>query len=711
MLESIPAQQTTDSVPTTDRAAALPGGTVAAAQRHKPTPAPKSSQYTTAVYIVALLALLVVAQAETPRRLVYIMFGFYLAAAAVWVGSQYLEIRSGSISVAKGKVIGALIIIGLASIGIGALFDWKNWLYDWPIHPSTFIVLGVLAVYLGLGYGVARMRARIGQRHDVVDETGARQPSAVWVRVWTQKHRGALIGLAALSLVFALGAWLLGDVNIYFAAALLGVPVVGFPWILAVLSEYAIGDLHQARQAGDGKLLRGLGLGGVVLALIGGVVAAVWGGSPFPFYVMFALAALIFALTSSTLADIAIVLGLVALMGVTPSQDPPLEEPSASDDNVLIALGDSYMSGEGAQTFIEGTDEGDGNECRRASTAWAVKAGRSALFDGVIFLACSGADTYNVRKAGDGFAPPPENQTGEPNTQLAMYDALSYRPADPALVVMSIGGNDAGFATIGLTCLAPGDCDDPEPEKLWRAGNLDRVENRLRQVYEQVDKEFDSSPVAIIPYPDPMAAAAPCPDADLTTKDVKFIRTFLTKLNERIKKVADDYGFHYVDDAITSLKRDHLQLCDDANEGNPGLNFIGLRSVSGLPAQRFNPTKWHHNSLHPNKRGHEALYRAFERWLESEGGLAKLPNRTDTVNEKRTQPATERYDGNGDCSTFDVDGDRGCKALSTAWAFDQTGKFVLERGIVAVAVIAGAWLASAVFFASRRRRPGDPAPQ
>ena len=143
------------------------------------------------------------------------------------------------------------------------------------------------------------------------------------------------------------------------------------------------------------------------------------------------------------------------------------------------------MSGEGADIYYSESDQERGqhkNHCNRAPTAWAAMAGQtSRLFDSVAFLACSGARTYNVRHE----VPPPERartsktaQYNEPGTQLDQVDALKERLGEdfnPSLVVISLGGNDAGFSTIGIMCLAPGDCI--EKRELWER-NLDEVGRR-----------------------------------------------------------------------------------------------------------------------------------------------------------------------------------------------------------------------------------------
>lgn len=97
----------------------------------------------------------------------------------------------------------------------------------------------------------------------------------------------------------------------------------------------------------------------------------------------------------------------------------------------VVAIGDSYMSGEGAGTFYQETDRPGADLCHRASTAWpvrvtdALRSDPPAGYDSVslTFVACSGAQTMNVLP-GESFSDPdqaarsqeqyPTAQGGEP---------------------------------------------------------------------------------------------------------------------------------------------------------------------------------------------------------------------------------------------------------------------------------------------------------
>jgi lysophospholipase L1-like esterase len=605
--------------------------------------------------------------------MVVVVFVLFTVVATVWVRGQYAEPVDGRpwslpwpwLLLLAVAAITCLVVYGVARKAGPA---W-----------GTLLLVGIVLAYLTAGFLVTRLRTI---------------PRRLW---W---------GLALVFLGAVAGAVLLmvlGDAGAGWVITLAAVAAFSLPPGVAMLSEAAIDRLAKA----GGPLRRGLivlgalGFGAVSMTAVDAAESR-WVLLPFA-----ALGLLVVALASATQADIVVVLALVALMGVTPQQARPPDEPTGGKQ-VLVALGDSYMSGEGARRFFAGTDEGGGNGCRRAPTAWAAMAGTAPLFDGIDFLACSGARTYNIRAdkaAGTPKLIEQEDVSGARDTQLLQYDRNkdSY---EPSLVVLSIGGNDAGFATIGQMCLAPGDCSTEK--SLWLAG-LDEVETELRRTYAEVREDFGEVPVVVIPYPSPIAedesgTATPCDEVALMASERTFITQFLDALNGRIRAAAAEAGFYYLAAMRNALRDAGLQLCDPRNEGRPGINFIGLRSVNGTPEQRFNPANWTHNSLHPNERGHAAMLRTFQIWRAENPQLDPVapPDEEAPSIEEAERPVP----GTDDCSVYDTTED-GCRAIGTRWALRAVGGLALPEGLLVILAAAGAWLAAVAFFGSRRRSPGS----
>jgi lysophospholipase L1-like esterase len=323
---------------------------------------------------------------------------------------------------------------------------------------------------------------------------------------------------------------------------------------------------------------------------------------------------LLLAIVSNTHADVALVLAGLCLLGTAPPERPlpPTLDPRGGS-RVLVAIGDSYMSGEGAASYYAGTDDAGGNQCRRAPTAYAVGlATRESRFDRVLFLACSGARTYNVVRGSDErrYA---AVQTGEPGTQI---DQLHSRGPSlrPALVIVGLGGNDAGFAMIGEACLAPGDCDT---QRLLFVHNLAKVERALVEVYRSLLASLPAGvPVVAVPYPQPIADARRCSGVALSKRERDFVREFVDLLDARVESAARAAGVHYLAEMKHALAVHRVQLCDRRKHA-AGVNFVDIASVNGLASQRFSPARWLHNSLHPNERGHDAMRRTLGAWLDA----------------------------------------------------------------------------------------------
>ena len=160
---------------------------------------------------------------------------------------------------------------------------------------------------------------------------------------------------------------------------------------------------------------------------------------------------------------------LLALLCAAPAQAGPGAGPTA-----VVSLGDSYISGEAGRwagnsvTPVgdkSGTDRAcqpagptcqvdksrvyvggsDANGCHRSDVAEIISA--SIAVAERINLACSGGQTKNIFRAASGGV----GQNGEQPQGDQLLPVA--RAKDVKLIVLSIGGNDLGFADIVASCL------------------------------------------------------------------------------------------------------------------------------------------------------------------------------------------------------------------------------------------------------------------
>ena len=429
------------------------------------------------------------------------------------------------------------------------------------------------------------------------------------------------VGFALALLLITLG---LGPIGAISAPAGLALMVFGL-LAAAVSTELHTEDWLDVHRSGGTRplvLRGGFALVGTAAALL------VFGVEPaYVAIIVLGTVGVVALVASDSDTGVLLVLGLVALVwALAPRTDEDLPEAMQldPDGDVIVAFGDSYISGEGAREFVAGTNETDpeqGNQCRRAPTAYPVtlveRATAEQIPDQVLFVGCSGAlavDLWGIRP----------NRT-EPLPQLTQYhDAVSddrgrddTRPdfaldeANVTAVLLTIGGNDAGFGDLGKACLAPGDCSTIGARFVDR---LEDVGRRLDVAYTKLEVELDGVPrdeagdlpVYVMAYPMPVKEGG-CWWTLLSAGDHEFIRAFVDDLNDTIQQVAEEHGFKFVAAVESSFVEDRLRICDRHTPRGLGMNFIALNPVSGRLIDVINPKNWIHNSFHPNEIGHEAM--------------------------------------------------------------------------------------------------------
>ncbi len=218
------------------------------------------------------------------------------------------------------------------------------------------------------------------------------------------------------------------------------------------------------------------------------------------------------------------------------------------------ALGDSYSSGVGTRTYYE-----DSGSCHRSPKAYPVLVAAN-LGAPLTFAACSGAKVPDV------------------------LNQLGSLTASTALVSVSVGGNDAGFADVITQCAKPWPytCTN----EINNANNYIRntLPGSLDNLYTQIHNRAPNARVAVVGYPrlfngeecNALARISPGEQSSLNqTADL-----LATTLSAR----AAAHGFGFVD--VRSAFTGHA-VCDDTEW------------LNGLS----NPIL---ESYHPNATGHSA---------------------------------------------------------------------------------------------------------
>jgi lysophospholipase L1-like esterase len=156
----------------------------------------------------------------------------------------------------------------------------------------------------------------------------------------------------------------------------------------------------------------------------------------------------------------------------------------------LLALGDSYSSGEGAGDYQAGTDGGD-NSCHRSRNAWPALLAHERGLAMVPSIACSGATLTDLLSGRAG-----SSQSERAVSQLARVSGT------PSIVTVTVGGNDLGFRSILENCIAV-DC----VARYHRASGdvldarIDALARRLPDAYRAIQAAAPKARVFVVDYP------------------------------------------------------------------------------------------------------------------------------------------------------------------------------------------------------------------
>ncbi len=387
----------------------------------------------------------------------------------------------------------------------------------------------------------------------------------------------------------------------------------------------------------------------------------------------------------------ALIAGLVVWVVADRTDAAPLD-PSPQGSGWIVALGDSYIAGEGAQLFFPDTNVTGHNDCRRSPSAFPYLVADS--FDKhLAFHACSGAIAEHIADVGQVKHP----RSGDPVGSLPQLDNPAP-PETPQLVLISIGGNDAFFGKIGKGCAMPGTCT--ELRDLF-TGNLPDVRARVAAALVAVADQFDGVPIVVVPYP-MMLSPLGCAGAPLDPREFSYLHEFVTDLDGAVSNAVADANQQRGNEQIVWFADgvnaySGAELCQPGRTGPLPINVVTLAPTEADSlADRMLPTNWIHNSFHPTARGHELMAAALEQFLAGRfpgfpaGSTASLP--PDPLG-----PAPVA--GDGYCTVHPT-----CAGDVDSWTTDQVVDAARGAFVPALLLFAGGW-GVAVLWQRRRRSP------
>lgn len=608
-------------------------------------------------FVTYFLALLIIAISAKSRSGLLVGIALVvLLVASIWVGHTIRgERRRATYRVGLARLVVA-VMVGVVSVALMFLSR---------LHPileiPAFAGLGMLVVSIGGLISEARRYRR-----------------------WEHVRGPVALGVAFVSLAAAL---------IFHPKSGLFIVVVVLSLVLANLGT----ELHsedRLRSRPEWNPLRVAALGALMMVIGVGLLVS-WGAGPVGgmIFALVVLALVSMATSDSDSLLVVVVIAFALIWASAPrvvGPDPELE--AHKDASYYLVVGDSYISGEGAQRYYEGTNTSKRNEqrtntCRRAPTAWAVRlAAKHTAAEvprRVLFIPCSGAVGANIR------ATAPLDRNGAPRGPAELEEFGTERVKRglkaPSFVLVSVGGNDAEFGTIGKTCVGPGDCAEVG-DMFFKA--LAKVEEQLDATYRDLRAAVGPDvPVVAVPYPIPVSDSGRCPDVFLGETERKFVVQFVRELNAVVESAATRGGFAYMNTMETALTKAGKRLCDGPS--GSGLNFLNWNPQAGNLWQSLTPTNWTHNSLHPNEGGHEAMREAADEWFQTNAGLRAGHV---TRGPHRTVRSVDQMLEFGATKLCTVQEKEACGLGKNDWLYEQGFRLVSSSFLAIVLAATGAWM-------------------
>lgn len=250
------------------------------------------------------------------------------------------------------------------------------------------------------------------------------------------------------------------------------------------------------------------------------------------------------------------VMGLIAAGAAATSL--ALSAVPAQAASSYVALGDSYSSGTGTRSYID-----DGTSCLRSTKAYPslIAAAKGYALN---FRACSGATIPDVT-----------------NTQLSALSSSTSR------VSISIGGNDAGFASVLTECALPGwasNCNGKIDAAQSFVNNV--LPGKLSTLYSSIRSKAPNAKVVVVGYP-----------RIFMGEDCNAFTWFSPAEETRLNQMAD----------LINSKTSAAATAKGFSFANPTSRFIG-HAVCDSPEWLNGLSNPIEESYHPNVAGHASGY-------------------------------------------------------------------------------------------------------
>jgi lysophospholipase L1-like esterase len=285
----------------------------------------------------------------------------------------------------------------------------------------------------------------------------------------------------------------------------------------------------------------------------------------------------------------------------------------------LLGMGDSYISGQGAFSYRDGTDtQNDGCHLSELSYPFIIGA---ADFNSYNSIACSGATTDKIvgsltsfkGQVKDGIS---EDKRSKPTILANFLPGYIYQQEfaatyQPEAIVVSVGGDDVGFADIVKQCVANqggGTCYDTYEDRAELASEINRTYPKLVHAYQTLREQSGGARVYVVGYPQIAKPGGDCGlNVHLNADELDFSAGLITYLDSALQQAARTAGVAYVD---TQHALDGYRLCE-APQGKSAVNGFTVGNDAGVTVHGKVINFIGAESFHPTVLGYQLLARAI----------------------------------------------------------------------------------------------------
>lgn len=287
----------------------------------------------------------------------------------------------------------------------------------------------------------------------------------------------------------------------------------------------------------------------------------------------------------------------------------------------LLGLGDSYISGQGAFNYRDGTDTYN-DFCHLSPLSYPFLLGK-LNFNSYNSVACSGARTIDINtdsldyegQVRDGV----HEDKRDKNSILAnfmpgyIYQQEFASAYQPEAMLLSVGGDNVGFADIVKRCVANqggGTCYDTYEDRAELVKEINRTYPELVHTYTTLREKSGGGRLYVVGYPQIAKDGGNCGlNVHLNSSEVHFSAQLIDYLDSVVQQAASAAGVFYVD---TQTAFDGHRLCE-APAGQSAMNGFTVGQDAGVTIDGRTINFIGAESYHPTALGYSLLADAIAR--------------------------------------------------------------------------------------------------